>query len=31
MAGIPLRHIISEAEHPDWEWALLDPAVMPIT
>jgi len=25
MAGIPLRHIISEAEHPDWEWALLDP------
>ena len=26
MAGIPLRHIISEAEHPDWEWALLDPA-----
>ncbi|MGB8888561.1 MAG: hypothetical protein WCC87_17665 [Candidatus Korobacteraceae bacterium] len=26
MAGVPLRHIISEAEHPDWEWALLDPA-----
>lgn len=26
MAGIPLRHVISEAEHPDWEWALLDPA-----
>jgi hypothetical protein len=26
MTGIPLRHIISEAEHPDWEWALLDPA-----
>ncbi|HKD83765.1 MAG TPA: hypothetical protein VKB58_03370 [Terriglobales bacterium] len=25
-AGIPLRHVISEAEHPDWEWALLDPA-----
>jgi hypothetical protein len=25
MAGIPLRQIISEAEHPDWEWALLDP------
>ena len=26
MAGIPLRHLISENEHPDWEWALLDPA-----
>ena len=26
MAGIPLRQVISEAEHPDWEWALLDPA-----
>ena len=26
MAGIPLRHVISEAEHPDWELALLDPA-----
>jgi 4-amino-4-deoxy-L-arabinose transferase-like glycosyltransferase len=26
LAGIPLRHVISEAEHPDWEWALLDPA-----
>jgi len=26
MAGIPLRRVISEAEHPDWEWALLDPA-----
>jgi len=25
-AGIPLRHVISENEHPDWEWALLDPA-----
>ncbi len=25
MAGIPLHQIISEAEHPDWEWALLDP------
>lgn len=25
-AGIPLRHVISEAEHPDWELALLDPA-----
>ena len=25
-AGIPLRHVISEAEHPDWEIALLDPA-----
>ncbi len=25
-AGIPLRHVISESEHPDWEWALLDPA-----
>jgi Dolichyl-phosphate-mannose-protein mannosyltransferase len=25
-AGIPLRHVISEAAHPDWEWALLDPA-----
>ena len=25
-AGIPLRHVVSEAEHPDWEWALLDPA-----
>jgi len=25
-AGIPLRHVISEATHPDWEWALLDPA-----
>ena len=26
LAGVPLRHVISEAEHPDWEWALLDPA-----
>ena len=26
LAGIPLRHVISEAEHPDWERALLDPA-----
>jgi 4-amino-4-deoxy-L-arabinose transferase-like glycosyltransferase len=26
LAGIALRHVISEAEHPDWEWALLDPA-----
>ena len=25
-AGIPLRHAISEVSHPDWEWALLDPA-----
>jgi hypothetical protein len=25
-AGIPLRHVISEVNHPDWEWALLDPA-----
>jgi len=26
-AGVPLRRVISEAEHPDWEWALLDPAL----
>jgi hypothetical protein len=26
LAGIPLRHVISEVNHPDWEWALLDPA-----
>ena len=26
MAGIPRRRVISESEHPDWEWALLDPA-----
>jgi hypothetical protein len=25
-AGVPLRHVISEVNHPDWEWALLDPA-----
>jgi len=25
-AGIPLKHVISEVNHPDWEWALLDPA-----
>ena len=25
-AGIPLRHVISENEHPDWELALVDPA-----
>jgi hypothetical protein len=25
-AGVPLRHVISESSHPDWEWALLDPA-----
>lgn len=25
-AGIPLRTVISEISHPDWEWALLDPA-----
>ena len=26
VAGVPRRHVISESEHPDWEWALLDPA-----
>ncbi len=26
MAGIPLRHLISENEHPEWELALLDPS-----
>ena len=26
VAGIPLRHVISENEHPDWELALVDPA-----
>ncbi len=26
LAGFPRRHVISESEHPDWEWALLDPA-----
>ena len=25
-ANIPLRRVISEGTHPDWEWALLDPA-----
>jgi len=25
-AGIPLKSVISEVSHPDWEWALLDPA-----
>jgi hypothetical protein len=25
-AGIPLRQTVSEVSHPDWEWALLDPA-----
>ena len=25
-AGIPLHNVISEISHPDWEWALLDPA-----
>ena len=24
-AGIRLRRVISEGNHPDWEWALLDP------
>ena len=24
-AGIPWHRVISEAEHPDWDWALLDP------
>ena len=26
MAGMPLRRVISENEHPEWEWALIDPA-----
>ncbi len=26
MAGLPRRNVVSESEHPDWEWALLDPA-----
>jgi hypothetical protein len=26
LAGIPWHRVISEAEHPDWEWGLLDPA-----
>ncbi len=25
-AGVPWRRVISEGSHPDWEWALLDPA-----
>ena len=25
-AGIPLKRVISEVNHPEWEWALLDPA-----
>lgn len=25
-AGIPLKRVITEVNHPDWEWALLDPA-----
>jgi hypothetical protein len=25
--GIPLKRVVSEVSHPDWEWALLDPAV----
>jgi hypothetical protein len=25
-AGIPWRRVISEGEHPEWDWALLDPA-----
>ena len=25
-AGIPLKQVVSEVSHPDWEWALLDPA-----
>ena len=25
-AGIPLKDVISEVSHPDWEWALLEPA-----
>ena len=25
LAGIPLRHVISERAHPDWEGALIDP------
>jgi hypothetical protein len=24
-AGIPWHRVISEGEHPDWDWALLDP------
>jgi 4-amino-4-deoxy-L-arabinose transferase-like glycosyltransferase len=26
LAAIPRRHVIAESEHPDWEWALLNPA-----
>jgi hypothetical protein len=26
LAQIPLKNIVSESEHPEWEWALLDPA-----
>jgi hypothetical protein len=26
VAGFPRHRVISESEHPDWEWALLDPA-----
>ena len=25
LAGVARRRVISESEHPDWEWALLDP------
>jgi hypothetical protein len=25
MAGIPLRRVITEGEHPDWEWATAQP------
>lgn len=25
-AGIPLKQVISEVSHPDWEWGLIDPA-----
>jgi hypothetical protein len=25
-AGIPLKRVIAEVAHPEWEWALLDPA-----
>jgi len=25
-AGIPLKNVISEVSHPDWEWGLIDPA-----
>ena len=26
LAGVARRRVISESEHPDWEWALLDPS-----